>query len=164
VEGEAVTDGIKITFLVAAVLGLALGGYWGHSEAVDTNASLESIQYFAPTKVASDFARLQFTHSDPDHARQAVMFQIHLLEQLQKVDRAFRAYEVGELGWAYTRLAMIEEAAGHPEAETSALANARTILKQARPGKEELTDDKLKDGVKRMDQIAERLQTPYKGR
>lgn len=147
------TRGFKVTFLTAAALGLGLGGYWGHSEASEVSASLVSGQYIAPTKVASDFARAQFMHADTDHARQAVMFQIHLLEQLEKADSSFRA---DELGWAYTRLAMIEEAAGHPEAEKSTLAQARASYSRRHPGAAELTDDEMKNGVRRVDQALNR--------
>jgi len=58
----------KITFLAAAILGLSCGGYLGHRSAIENGESLESMQYIAPTKVASDFARTQFMHSDTDHA------------------------------------------------------------------------------------------------
>jgi hypothetical protein len=136
------------------MLGLGLGGYWGHSEAVETNDLWESSQYFLPTTAASDFARLQFRHSDADHARQAVLFQIHLLEQLEEVDKGFRTNLRGELGWAYTRLAMIEESAAHGEARAEALAKAKECLKQSYPGAGEWTEDKMKDVVNRMDQLA----------
>ena len=149
------TRGIKVTFLAAAVFGLALGAYWGHSEANEVSDSLESGQYITPTSVASDFARVQFMHADSDHARRAVMLQIRVLEQLELADRAFHAD--GELGFAYTRLAMIEQAEGHSEAEQRALAKARARYKRQHPRSEELTDNDLENGVKRVDQALDKL-------
>src|SRR5271163_3489877 len=115
----------KVTFLTAAILGLGFGGYFGYSEANQISDSLASIQYIGPTKATSDFARTQFMHADTDHARQAVMLQIRLLERLEQADKTFR--EDGRLWLAYIRLAMIEEAAGHSDAEQSALTQARAL-------------------------------------
>jgi hypothetical protein len=155
VEGDEMTRAIKITFIVAAVLGLGFGSYTGYSSADDVSNSLKSIQYLGPTSVVSDFARLQFEHADTDHARQAVMVQIHLLEQLELADKAFHAD--GELGFAYLRLAMIEEAAGQAEAEQGALVQARARFKRSHSHSEELTDDELKNAVKRLDRAADNL-------
>lgn len=149
------TRAIKVTFLTAAILGLGLGGYLGHSEADQMSDFLKSTQYMAPTKTASDFARIQFMHADTDHARQAVMFQIHLLEQLELADKTF--HEDKELASAYVRLAMVEEAAGQPDAEQRALAQARAIHKRVHACCEELTDNDLKNGVKRLDQALDNL-------
>ena len=147
------TRAIKITFLTAAILGLVCGVYLGYSEANQVSDSLKSIQYMAPTKITSDFARTQFLHADNDHARQAVMLQIHLLEQLESADKAFHA---NELGPAYIRLAMIEEAAGRPDAEQRALAQARARYQGAHPRSEELTDEELKDGIRRLDRAVDK--------
>jgi len=141
------TRAIKVTFLATALLGLGLGGHFGYFEAAEESSLLESTQYIAPAKVASDFARIQFMHADTDHARQAVMLQIQLLEQLELADRSFHA---NELALAYIRLAMVEEAAGRPEAEQRALAQARARW-QTHSRKEELTDEELKNAAKRID-------------
>jgi hypothetical protein len=120
------TRAFKITFVAAAILGLCVGGYSGYSSAGQMSNSLESLQYFPPTSVISSFARVQFEHADTDHARQALMLQIHLLEQLELADKSFHA---NDLGFAYVRLAMVEEAAGRTEAEQRALAQARARWK-----------------------------------
>src|ERR1700722_14274096 len=100
------TGAMKVTFLVAAILGLGCGGYGGHRTAVEVSDSLKSIQYMAPTNVASDFARPQFMRANTNPAGQAVMLQIRLLEQLELADKSFHPRE---LFWAYPRLAMVEE-------------------------------------------------------
>jgi hypothetical protein len=149
------TRAIKVTFLVAAALGLSSGAYSGYSNVNEMNHLLESSQYVAPTKTASDFARTQFAHADTDHARRAVMLQIHLLERLELADRTFRADT--DLAFAYIRLAMIEEASGQPEAEQSALAQARACYKQLHSRSAEMTDDEMKKAVERLDQAADQL-------
>jgi len=142
------TRAMIVTFVMAAVLGLGVGGYLGYSGANEASNSSESFQYFLPTSVVSDFARVQFEHADTDHARQAVMLQIGLLEQLEQADKSFHAKE---LAFAYARLGMIEEVAGQTEAERRALAQARARDKRDRFRSEELTDDELRNVVKRMD-------------
>lgn len=149
------TRAIKITFLATAVLGLGIGSYFGYSEANEESSFLESTQYIAPTEMAAEFARLQFMRADGDHARQAVMLQIHLLEQLEQADKTFR--EDGRLWLAYTRLAMIEEAAGQPDAEQSALAQARALYDRDHPRGQGLTYDELKNAVLRLDRAADNL-------
>jgi hypothetical protein len=153
-EGE-VTRAIKITFVAAAILGLGLGSYLGYSEANQISNSLESHQYITPSIVASDFARIQFMHADTDHARQAVMLQIRLLEQLEQADKTY--HEDGTLWLAYIRLAMIEEAAGRPDAEKSALTQARAIHSPNYPHDQEPTSDELKNGVLRLDKEFDNL-------
>lgn len=144
----------KITFLAAAILGLGCGGYLAHQSAIEISDSLESSQYIAPTKVASDFARTQFMHADTDHARQAVMLQIKLLEQLELADKSFHA---NELAFAYVRLAMVEKAAGQTGAEHRALAQARARDKLDHFRSEELTDDELKNAVEQLDRALDKL-------
>jgi hypothetical protein len=155
VEGGEMTRAMKITFAAAAILGLGIGIYLGHSEALQVSNLLKSDQYLAATRTASEFARLQFMHADTDHARQAVMLQIHLLEQLELADKTF--HEDSELGLAYIRLAMIEEASGHPENERPALVRARACYEKSFPGRQHGTDAELKDIVKKLDQAADKL-------
>jgi hypothetical protein len=144
----------KVTFLTATILGLGCGGYLGYSEANQISDSLESIQYIAPTIVASGFARTQFMRADADHARQAIVLQIHLLEQLEQADKSFR--EDGRLWLAYTRLAMIEETADRPDAEHSALTQARVLYGRNHPGGKEQTYDELKNAVLRLDRALDK--------
>ena len=154
-EGNEMTRAIQVTFIAAAILGLGCGGYLGRRNAVEASDSLESIQYPVPSKVVSDFARTQFMHADADHARQAVMLQIQLIEQLEQADKTFR--DDGTLWLAYTRLAMIEEAAGRPDAEQSALAQARALYDRDHPRGHGRTYDELKGAVLELDRAADNL-------
>jgi hypothetical protein len=155
VEEDEMTRAIKFAFLATAALGLGLGGYFGYSEANEECSLLESTQYIAPTGMAAEFARVQFMRADSDHARQAVMLQIHLLEELERADKTFR--EDGRLWLAYVRLAMIEEAAGRPDAERSALTEAKALYNRDHPRGQGLTYDESKDAVLRLDRAADNL-------
>ena len=151
------TRAIKITFVVAAVLGLGVGAYLGYRDADQTSNLLESTQYLLPTGVVSDFARLQFKCAEAEHARQAVMLQIHLLEQMKQMGLADEVFQPDvELGKAYTRLAMIEEGAGQMDAGQSALARARAYYKRVHSGSKELNDDEMKKVITLMDRAADR--------
>jgi len=145
------TRDIKCSFVAAAILGLGCGGYLGYFEANQTSDTLKSIQYIGPTRSVSDFARKQFMHADTDHARQAVILQIRLLEQLELADKSFHA---DELAFAYIRLATIEEAAGRTDGEQLALLQARARWKP-HPRDKEVTDDDLKNALRRSDKLVD---------
>jgi len=68
-------------------------------------------------------------HADTDHARQAVMLQIQLIERLESADKTF-AGDL-EVAKAYTRLAMVEEAGGRPDEEQARTGPGHGTL---RPG------------------------------
>jgi len=95
----------------------------------------------------------QFEHADNSRARQAVQLQIKVLEQLEKADHDTSSES--QFGFAYTRLAMIEEAAGQTVAERSAQDQARQCLKRSHHG--ELTDEQMRAGLKRMDAAFDRF-------
>lgn len=147
------TRGVKAICLAAAVFGLAVGAYRGHAEANQTSDFQQSIQYIAPTQIASDFARVQFMRADSDHARQAVMSQINLLQRLQLADKTF--HSDGELAMAYIRLAMVEESVGHLEEQNRALGLARACFERAHPQGKQGTDDELKAFVRRWDKVTD---------
>jgi len=83
------------------------------------------------------------------------MLQIHLLEQLGLADNTFSGDR--DLAFAYIRLAMIEEAVGQPEAEQRALTQARVHYNQLSSGGADVTDDQLKNLVRRLDQAADKM-------
>jgi hypothetical protein len=155
VEEDEMTRAFKITISAVAILGLGVGIYLGYSDAKETSSSLESTQYLAPTGMATEFARVQFMRADTDHARQAVMLEIHLLEQLEQADNTFRGD--GHLWLAYVRLAMIEESSGRADAERIALDRAKAIYHRDRPLGQEVPYGELKNTVLKLDKAADNL-------
>ena len=108
--------------------------------------------------VASNFASQQFQHADSAHARQAVLLEIKLLDQLQRAARDSSSESQLELAYtsAYTRLAMIEESAGQTEAERRAMDEAKVQFNRNRPNRE-VTDEQMKNALKEWDAASDRL-------
>lgn len=103
------TRAARITFVVAGLAGLSLGIAAGCQHAKLASGAMQSFATIAASSVTSDFALQQFEHADNAHARQAVTLQINTLEQVERVTG--ESISKSELGYAYTRLAMIEESA-----------------------------------------------------
>jgi hypothetical protein len=64
--------------------------------------------------------------------------------------------QAGRLEFAYARLAMIEEAAGNKDAKRAALDRAKAWDKRLH-GREQITDERLKNAVRTMDQVMDRV-------
>jgi len=148
------TRAMKITFMVAAIGGFVVGAVYGFYSANELSAAMESVASISAPSVISNFARQQFEHADGVHARQAVLLEISTLEELERA--AHDSATEGQLGFAYTRLAMIEEGAGQADAERQALDQARGWLNHSHP-RQERTDEQMKSALKRWDSAADRL-------
>ena len=142
---------MKVSFFLSAMLGLAAGAVFGYRQGAELGESMRSIEPIAASSAASDFAARQFHHANVEHARQAALLEISVLEQLRVATSDTPAQ--GRLGFAYIRLAMVEEAAGNKEAERRAMEQARAWFPPPRPG-HELSDDQLKQALNRMDDFA----------
>jgi hypothetical protein len=155
---------MKITFAVASIVGLAVGIVWGCYKGKEASLFMRSAEVMSIPSITSDFAREQFEHADQAHARQAVLLEIKLLEQVERVvhepgasDGAFASEGSGfQLVLAYTRLALIEETAGQTEAVRRDLDQAKVWFNRNRPDKE-VTDEQLKNTLKRFDAAFDRL-------
>jgi hypothetical protein len=152
----------RITFAVASIIGFAVGAVYGCYKAEDASRSMQSAEAMSIPTITSSFAREQFEHADPAHARQAVRMEIKLLEQLERVAHQTRvsdavsASESIQLALAYTRLALTEEADGQSEAARRDLGQAKARLNRNRPDKG-MTDEQLKDTLKRFDATSDSL-------
>lgn len=145
---------MKTTFIVSAILGLLGGIVCGYYSAVDASQAMESAAAISVSQVTSNFSVQQFKHADPDHARNAVLEEIQILQLLEKATHG--RYHSAELWVAYTRLAMIEESSNHLDAARSAIAQAKLWLKMDHPGREP-TEDQMKQGVRGMDDALDRF-------
>ncbi len=144
---------MKITFITCAILGLLAGVGWGTHTALQLSPEMESVAAMSASSVTSSFSAQQFEHADSDHARSAVLLEINVLEQLERATHDL-SYK-GKLGYAYTRLAMIEESASHPEAARIALDQGKSWFKSG-SGKEP-TEDQMKGALRKMDGALDRL-------
>ena len=150
------TRAVKVTFVLSAILGIAVGGRLGYSQGADLGEASRSVEPIIASGVLSAFAERQSRYADPDHARQAAKLQISMLEQLRTAadDTSTR----GQLGLAYVRLAVVEKAAGNQDAEHLALKQARVWL-PVRSG-QDASDERLEDLLKKLDQAGIGLRTP----
>lgn len=139
---------MKVTFVVSAILGLALGARLGYDRGTELSELTQSMEPIAAGSVVSEYAARQFQHADIHHACQAVQLEISVRERLRALDHDSTVD--GHLGLAYVRLAMVEEAAGQKEAERLALKQARGWFRPPGPD-QELSDEQLKDTLRRID-------------
>ncbi len=137
------TRAVRITFAVAAVLGLGTGLGWGYATGRDiSQLYADSLPEMAP--MLGDFAVQQVESADTDHARQALRLEISILEKIELLidNKCCR----GELALAYVRLGTVEDAAGQTQAKEAAFNQARRLF-----GRNGLTDDEMRSIVKKID-------------
>lgn len=143
------TRGMRTSIVAVAAIGLALGAVFGVKKGIWLSQSFDQAEPIFLSDATADFAAEQFEYADTAHAREAVALQIHVLELLGRLGN-----EPGDddwTGWAYVRLAMIEESSGQKQAERIALERAREYFRRSHPAKE-LTDDEMKSALVRMDE------------
>jgi hypothetical protein len=151
----------KITFAVSSI-GFAVGVVYGCYKGKDASLSMQLAEFMSIPSITSNFAREQFEHADSAHARQAVLLEIKLLEQLERVARqtggsgVVSASEDIQLALAYTRQALIEEADGQSEAARRDLDQAKSRLNRHRTEKV-VTDEQMKDTLKRFDAASDSI-------
>jgi len=92
---------------------------------------------------------MQYKNADPAHAEAALLTYANFLEELQKTypEKA----QKDELAVAYTRLALVEDAANHPEQSRNYMTKARSWYKSNRG--RDLSDSEMKFAVNRMDAL-----------
>jgi hypothetical protein len=148
------TRATKTAVTVAAVLGLIVGIVPGAYVGSTTGEMMGNIQTTLTPAPLSDFSAWQFKYAESARAREAVLLEIGILQQLERVNH--NSVQEGRLGLAFARLAMIEEATDNQDAARTALDKARKSFKRLHP-REDLSDAQLKDAVKRSDQVMERV-------
>jgi hypothetical protein len=114
IEGlRAMTRAAKITYLGALLLGLSIGSYFSFRTATHNLEAFYDLRRLAAPQVLRDFSYLQYKYSDPEHAKAALLTFASLLEQMEKTSPE-KARKL-DLAYAYTRLALLEDAANNRE-------------------------------------------------
>jgi hypothetical protein len=137
----------KVGLTIATFIGLVTGSVFGITTAARLSTAITQVQVISANVMCAHFANAQLANADFDHAREATLLEISLLEQLQRVDPD--SIHPVQLGVAYARLALVEEQAGRKEAEQTALDNAKSWFHRSAPGRK-YTDEQLKKGAKIM--------------
>ena len=148
------TRAMVLCILASALIGVSVGAVSGRNEGVLLSHSFDDLSTTFLSETTNHFAVRQSRHADSAHAREAVLLQIKVLQLLERSHKG-AANEL-QLGSAYVRLSMIEEAAGDNAAEQAALQQARSYFKRLHPEREQ-TDDRLKGDLRKMDDFLDNL-------
>jgi hypothetical protein len=131
--------------LLGIIIGLAVGLAVARLKADDTNFLRVASVGMTP----SDFSSLQFEHADGIHARQAVILEINLLSDLNRLQPDRR--DAWGIWLTYARLGLVEKSLGNITASREAFDQAEVWYGRRHPG-HKFTDDELKQSVKNLDQ------------
>ena len=139
---------LRITVVVAALAGILSGGILGAYMARKNDGIVESARVIAASSATAAFAAEQFRHADPQHAREAVMLQIDILQQFERI--APSSVHERNLGFAYTRLAMVDEAVGQKADSEVAFQDAKDWFQKVHP-ENRLTDVQMESFVRHLE-------------
>jgi len=81
--------------------------------------------------IADDFARLQYTHADPQSARDALLYAVEIHRKMQISNAKYWGnFQKVDLAWSYAELSALEDSAGNGELAKDYMAQADQIFKQ----------------------------------
>ena len=140
----------KITFGIVAICGLLTGIVWGHYTAREASQLMETLAAQNAAQATSRFAAQQFSQADTEHARIAVLAEIAILEELEQSQKT--SGTKGQLAYAYTRLGLIDESAGHLDKAGGDFEQAKLLFK--RDFGHEVTKDQMRDALLRIDKTS----------
>ena len=142
------TRAAKILYFAALLIGLSIGAFFSFRNTTRIlDVSYVGQRLTAPW-VLRDFSYMQYKNADPAHAEAALLTYCNFLEELQKMypENA----QKGELAVAYTRLALLEDAANNQEQSRTYITKARSWYSPVVGGRE-LSDSEMKFAVNKMD-------------
>ncbi|HVN32961.1 MAG TPA: hypothetical protein VMT45_13350 [Thermoanaerobaculaceae bacterium] len=118
------------SFVVVALVAFLLGSAYGWRKKVETVQAMEKVGSMVGAAWASERAALLFHQAAYAEAREALISQVGILEELvSRPDLGWVSMAHSDLALAYMRLAVLEERKGNPaksaEFTAKAEANAR---------------------------------------
>jgi hypothetical protein len=146
------TRAAKITYAMAALIGLASGFVLGfHMEALASKSFYE-VQRMAAAFEITNFSYVQYRRADAQHAKEALLTCARFLEEMERLkpDRTQEA----DLAIAYTRLALLEDAAQNASQSQSYMNQAMSWRKTN--GALNASDAEIKAGQRRIDEALDR--------
>jgi hypothetical protein len=147
------TPAAKLTYFAALLVGLSVGAFLGfqyYSPAVEASFSLRQM---TAEQLLAHFSYLQYKHADREHAEAALQTFTSFLEEMEKSKP--EKVQKYELAYAYTRLALLADAADNPEQSHAYMAKAQSWYTAA--GGRDLSDSQMKTAVKTRDAMRESL-------
>jgi hypothetical protein len=81
---------------------------------------------------ADVFAKTQFTHADPQRAREALLYAVKIHRDMQIANPKYRGWpETFDWGWCYAELSLLDESAGNEDLAKAEMLQANERLKEA---------------------------------
>ena len=141
----------KVTYLVALLIGLSMGAWFGFDTATGTLERYYDARRLTAPTLFLEFSQLQYRYADPEHGKAALQSVTNFLELLEKL-KPTKVQEL-DLAVAYTRLALLEDAAHNPEQSHAHMTNARYWYTAS--GGQDYSESEMESRLKAFD---ERLQ------
>jgi hypothetical protein len=142
------TRAAKILYFGALLIGLSTGSVISIRSTAFRLEALYDIPRLTAPGVLRDFSYMQYKNADHEHANAALLTYANFLEELQKTYP--ENPQKGELAVAYTRLALLEDAANNQEQSRTYITKARSWYSPIVGGRE-LSDSEMKFAVNKMD-------------
>jgi hypothetical protein len=142
------TRAAKILYFTALLIGLSIGAFFSFRNTMFFLDDSHDGQRLTAPRVLRDFSYMQYKNADHEHANAALLTYANFLEELQKTYP--ENPQKGELAVAYTRLALLEDAANNQEQSRTYITKARSWYSPIVGGRE-LSDSEMKFAVNKMD-------------
>jgi hypothetical protein len=136
-----------ITYFGALLLGLSIGSYFSFRNATHNLEAFYDFKRVAAPQVLRDFSYLQYKYADPEHAKTALLTFAGLLEQMEMTSPE-KARKL-DLAYAYTRLALLEDAAQNREQSQNYMTKTRAWYRSM--GGRDISNYEMKIAVDKMD-------------
>ncbi len=136
-----------ITYIGALLLGLSIGSYFSFRTATHNLQAFYDVRRLAAPQVLREFSYLQYKYADPEHAKEALLTFASVLEQMEKTSSE-NARKL-DLAYAYTRLALLEDATKNREQSQNYMTKTRSWYRSI--GGRDISDYEMKIAVDKMD-------------
>jgi hypothetical protein len=144
------TPAAKAVYLGALLIGLALGAFVGFRvEGSFLGLDYEGRRSLAPAALV-DFSNMQYRHADLEHAESALQMTAAFLENMEEL-KPEKAQKL-DLVMAYTRLALLQDAASNPQQSHAYMVKARSWYKAS--GGQDYPESEMKARFRAFDQSA----------
>ncbi len=147
------TPAARIVYVLALVIGLSIGAFFGFWNDAGLLKSYYSARRVTAPKELDDFSFMQYRRANAEHARAALLAFAGFLEKLEALSPG-KGQKLN-LASTYTRLALLEDAANNAQASHDYMAKAQYWY--AAGGGQMHSDSEMKaalsDGDKRLERL-----------
>lgn len=146
------TPAAKVLYAMAALIGLAGGFFLGFRIGTSQSEAFYRAQRMAADMELSRFSYEQYKHADAQHAKEALLARVEFLKEMVRVGP--ESGQKADLAIAYTRLAVLEDAAQNTAESQNCMNQARAWYKAS--GYPEPSDAEMKATEKRVGELLRR--------